>query len=201
MTKPPPVLRSLLNDNTLDLYQTSFFIGPSEAVRDFDIGYSLCTTSRSYYQVTPLHYDPYMNCFSLQAASDPTRFAKHLFAKHFFLLPPSTSSIVRPPLDSRSSHVQRNTSHLDFYLQNSHAAPVSSSTALDRVYVDGLTDADAEKLSRIAMSCVLKEGDTLFIPRGWWHRVENVDMSWHHGSPEGLCGGWTAGVAWWFLFR
>ena len=137
-----------------------------------------------------------MNCFSLQAASDPTR-----FAKHFFLLPPSTSSIVRPPLDSRSSHVQRNTSHLDFYLQNSHAAPVSSSTALDRVYVDGLTDADAEKLSRIAMSCVLKEGDTLFIPRGWWHRVENVDMSWHHGSPEGLCGGWTAGVAWWFLFR
>lgn len=46
-----------------------------------------------------------------------------------------------------------------------------------------------------AMSCVLREGDTLFVPRKWWHRVENVRLQ------DTVTPGWTAGVGWWFLPR
>jgi hypothetical protein len=48
-----------------------------------------------------------------------------------------------------------------------------------------------------AVTCVLRQAETLLIPRGWWHRVENVAL--HNGSRER--GGWTAGLSWWFLPR
>lgn len=141
-------------------------------------------------QVTPLHYDPYMNCFQLQAASDPTKHGKHVL-----LLPPSASSIVR---SNPRTALQRNTSSVDFHLRRSNPYTLDHDTV--DVYVDSLGSEDAQSLSSAALSCVLLEGDTLFIPRGWWHRIENIALTPADGA-ESDCGGWTAGMAWWFLFR
>ncbi|CAL1710851.1 unnamed protein product [Somion occarium] len=53
--KPPPMLTPLLKENLADMYQTSFFIGPTGAV-------------------TPLHYDPYVNLFHLTPDTYRPRF-------------------------------------------------------------------------------------------------------------------------------
>lgn len=58
---------------------------------------------------------------------------------------------------------------------------------------NSLPDQGVEVIQDVALSCVLNEGETLFVPKGWWHRVENV---WT-GEEENGCG-WTAGVGWWF---
>ncbi|TCD69594.1 hypothetical protein EIP91_007016 [Steccherinum ochraceum] len=164
---PHPVLHKLLDKNRIDVYQTSFFIGPNEAV-------------------TTLHHDPYMNCFQLAATSNS---AGH--GKHFLLLPPTISDILKPKPSSLTRQIQRNTSHLNFSL---HHTPGGA----PQVHVDQMEDADADLISSAALTCVLKEGETLFIPRRWWHRVENVALL---PDEQGKTSdGWTAGVAWWFLY-
>ena len=60
-----------------------------------------------------------------------------------------------------------------------------------------LSDAAMQAVAEHVKVCVLREGETLFIPKGWWHRVENVSLS---RDPHPTAG-WTAAVSWWFLPR
>ncbi|EIW55671.1 Clavaminate synthase-like protein [Trametes versicolor FP-101664 SS1] len=161
----PSLLDPLLENHVVDLYQSSFFIGPSSTI-------------------TPLHYDPYFNLYNVYASSDPS-----VHAKHFVLLPPDLSE----SLSRADGSVLRNTSPVDLHLRAD-----SSENAFD-VLIDPSTapvnTREALSESGGAMSCVLREGDTLFVPRKWWHRVENVRLQ------DTATPGWTAGVGWWFLPR
>ncbi|KAI0339303.1 Clavaminate synthase-like protein [Trametopsis cervina] len=166
---PPPILSTLITDGHVDMYQSALFLGPTGAV-------------------TPLHYDPYINLFHLQASSAPDEYAKHVF-----LLPPTASPYVN---GTGARKRQKNTATVDFriHLGPSHVIPhlqvaMEASQALVSDAVDAIESS--------AVTCVLREGETLYIPRGWWHRVENIAM--HGGS--GKQAGWTAGVSWWFLPR
>ncbi|GBE84356.1 hypothetical protein SCP_0603350 [Sparassis crispa] len=168
LVRPPPILEPLLSGNHADLYQTSFFVGPTGAI-------------------TPLHYDPYMNLYHLHASSDPLTHAKHLT-----LLPPSVSEFVRRA-DGHAS--LRNTSAIDLQLR-----PRSGGSNLQfDILTDSCPTRLVDALSLTALSCVLREGETLFIPRGWWHRVENVLLPGR--GPSSASAGWTAGIGWWFLLR
>lgn len=138
-----------------------------------------------------MHYDPYFNLYHLHASSDPS-----LYAKHFVLLPPSSAEFVK----RTDTHTTlRNTSAIDIYLR-----PRTSNGRVLRDEFDVLVDPAtpsrlAEHVSAMAISCILREGETLFIPRGWWHRVENVSLLDTEASRRDA--GWTAGVGWWFLPR
>ncbi|KAH9950807.1 Clavaminate synthase-like protein [Amylocystis lapponica] len=172
LVKPPPPLGPLITDERVDLYHTSFFIGPNKAV-------------------TPLHYDPYLNLYHLHASSKPST-----HAKHFTLIPPSVSDFIRR---SDAYSTLRNTSDIDLTLRP--ASNSSHSEGVFDVLIDPATPARAaEAIAASALSCVLREGETLFIPRGWWHRVENVVLAGGTQSADNHAG-WTAGVGWWFLPR
>ncbi|PCH37078.1 Clavaminate synthase-like protein [Wolfiporia cocos MD-104 SS10] len=170
---PPPLLNDLLETRCVDLYQRSFFIGPTSAV-------------------TPLHYDPYMNLYHLEASSNPLS-----CAKHFLLIPPSAAEFVKRADDFSAL---RNTSSLDFSLCRRHSAHYKC--AFDIVASSTVPERSSEVLSSVALSCILREGETLFIPKRWWHRVENVSLldEASEGSARSIAG-WTAGIGWWFLPR
>ncbi|OCH86640.1 Clavaminate synthase-like protein [Obba rivulosa] len=199
LVKPPEVLVPMIESEAVDLYQTSFFIGPAGAV-------------------TPIHHDPYANLYHLHASSAP-----QIHAKHFVLFPPSASSAL-----SRTPGVQRNTSAADLLLvphalpaplsslspvwSASHAspAPPCRDATPDNHDPFAILAAPTEVLPVRAWSCVLHEGETLYIPRRWWHRVENVALPEHGGAQSRAAewwahgarrAGWTAGVGWWFLPR
>lgn len=134
--------------------------------------------------MTPLHYDPYVNLFHLQASSSPGRIAKHVT-----LFPPSLSQL----LERKTNTALRNTSPHEFTLHRNLSA---FDVFLENV--NSLPDAAIEKLSKHALTCIVHEGDTLLIPKRWWHRVENVDL--FPDSAEKKVG-WTAALSWWFLLR
>ena len=201
--KAPSLLEPLLENQSVDLYQTSFFIGPSAMVM---------TSSRSTQshdsmiidiisQVTPLHYDPYFNLYNLYASSEPS-----VHAKHFVLFPPTLSEYLAR---AEKGHIMRNTSLVDLRV-HARPPPEGNSFAEDAFAISVDTDSassrtrDALLDSGAAWSCVLREGDTLFVPRRWWHRVENVMLPQDNaGATPTTTGpaGWTAGVGWWFLPR
>lgn len=139
-------------------------------------------------QVTPFHYDPYMNLFHLQASSNPSRFAKHVM-----LLPPSSSPYLQHT--ERGSSVLGNTSKIKARLR--HQTSQLSEVDFECEVLSDTGDTVVEAMAEYARVCVLREGETLFIPKGWWHRVENVVLD---RNPR-LTVGWTAGVSWWFLPR
>ncbi|KAI0646347.1 hypothetical protein C8Q79DRAFT_664261 [Trametes meyenii] len=170
LVKTPSLLEPLLESRGVDLYQSSFFIGP-------------LTT------VTPLHYDPYFNLYNVYASSDPS-----VHAKHFVLLPPTLSQYLTRADDGS---VLRNTSPVEFHVLRTPPG-ADPEVAIDPVSAPERT-RDAILESDAALSCVVREGDTLFIPRRWWHRVENITLPSGTGSTGGP--GWTAGVGWWFLPR
>ncbi|KAI0635213.1 Clavaminate synthase-like protein [Trametes polyzona] len=176
VVKTPELLAPLLESQAVDLYQTSFFVGPSTTV-------------------TPLHYDPYFNLYNVYASSDPD-----MHAKHFVLLPPTLSEY----LSRGDGSVLRNTSPVDLHLRRD---PASAPDASYEVAIDPRTaplrTREAMEYTGAALSCVLREGDTLFVPRRWWHRVENVRLRETSTTALGADGprGWTAGVGWWFLPR
>ncbi|GJE92388.1 hypothetical protein PsYK624_085420 [Phanerochaete sordida] len=166
--KVPPLLQPLLEDGSVDLYMQATFLGPTGAV-------------------SPFHCDAYMNLFHLQASSDRSRFAKHVL-----LMPPRTADVLRDT--PRGSSILSNTSRMKVRLRRAHA----DSRAQFHVEAHPTVPArTAQALAAHAQSCVLREGETLFIPRGWWHRVENVCLA---DGPQPRAG-WTAGVSWWFLPR
>ncbi|KAI0371995.1 Clavaminate synthase-like protein [Pilatotrama ljubarskyi] len=136
--------------------------------------------------VTPLHYDPYFNLYNVYASSEPS-----VHAKHFVLLPPTLSDC----LSRADGSVLRNTSPVELHLLKGQSVE-NFDIAVDPSTPLRTTEALAESDS--AMSCVLREGDTLFVPRRWWHRVENVKLQ---DVASSTASGWTAGVGWWFLPR
>jgi Cupin-like domain len=114
------------------------------------------------------------------------------------MIPPNFTKFVeqggRPPF-------QRNTSRTDFTLRRQ---PVSSgcSPEFELSVEDGTAPHIIEAMAKHATVCVLKEGETLFIPRGWWHRAENVWIGDRKlDGDEAIMAGWTAGVGWWFRFN
>ncbi|KZT71073.1 Clavaminate synthase-like protein [Daedalea quercina L-15889] len=165
LVQPPPLLAPLLRNDpvTVDLYQTSFFIGPAGAV-------------------TPLHYDPYFNLYQVYASSDPNRYAKHIF-----LLPPDAREFVGR---ADGQHTLRNTSPIDLSLK-----PSPNGDDFVLVPEPSTPSHSVEAMLQLGCSCVLREGETLFIPKGWWHRVENVILGEELPSDSG----WTAGIGWWWL--
>ncbi|KAK7689367.1 hypothetical protein QCA50_007158 [Cerrena zonata] len=166
LIRKPTVLSALDQECTIDSYGNNFFIGPTGAV-------------------TPLHYDPYINLFHLQASSLPKRFAKHVT-----LFPPSVSHLLR----RETNTTLRNTSPHELTLRHTPTGDFDIHLEPD------LPNESIQELSNRALSCLVREGDTLLIPKRWWHRVENVDLA---PDPAGSNGemrvGWTAAVSWWFL--
>ncbi|KAH9925731.1 uncharacterized protein B0H18DRAFT_876881 [Fomitopsis serialis] len=166
--QPPPLLGPLLKD------------GPVEAdlyQTSFFIGPAGA--------ITPLHYDPYFNLYQLYASAEPNRYAKHIF-----LLPPSASEFVKR---ADGQHALRNTSSINLSLQ-----PSDSGDDFAVVAAPDAPSRSVEAISGLGYSCILREGETLFIPKGWWHRVENVVLG-RDQPPSGS--GWTAGIGWWWLPR
>ncbi|KAI0674349.1 hypothetical protein C8Q78DRAFT_1075989 [Trametes maxima] len=170
LVKAPPLLEPLLESHAVDLYQTSFFIGQSTTV-------------------TPLHYDPYFNLYNVYASSDPA-----IHAKHFVLFPPTLSEYLTRADDGS---VLRNTSPVELHVLKTPPG-ADLEVALDPASAPERT-RDAILGSDAALSCVVREGDTLFVPRRWWHRVENITLRGSVPTTGGA--GWTAGVGWWFLPR
>lgn len=129
-----------------------------------------------------------MNLFHLQASSDPIKYAKHVL-----LMPPSTSDMLRHT--QRGSSVFSNTSRMKARLRRDR-----SFTSGMQFHVEVHPDVPLYTADAIAMhgvTCLVREGETLFIPKGWWHRVENVCLT---EEPQATAG-WTAAVSWWFLPR
>ena len=139
-------------------------------------------------QVTPLHYDPYINLFHLQASSQSCDYAKHVL-----LLPPSASDFVR---GSDAQRRQHNTSALDFHLYPNGSCE-SPPFRIAASFGASEPPEARDIIERDAVTCILRENETLFIPWGWWHRVENVALQ---DASRGR-GGWTAGLSYWFLPR
>lgn len=135
--------------------------------------------------ITPLHYDPYFNLYQMYASAEPSRYAKHIF-----LLPPSASEFVKR---ADGQHSLRNTSSINLSLQ-----PSCSGDEFAVIAAPDTPSRSVEAISGLGYSCVLREGETLFIPKGWWHRVENVVLG-RDQPPSGS--GWTAGIGWWWLPR
>ncbi|KAH9837958.1 Clavaminate synthase-like protein [Rhodofomes roseus] len=135
--------------------------------------------------VTPLHYDPYFNLYHLYASANPERHAKHIF-----LLPPHASEFVKR---ADGQHALRNTSSIGLSLATSQ-----NGDAFAIMAAPDTPGRSVEAMSTSGFCCILREGETLFIPKGWWHRVENVVLG-HDQQPSNS--GWTAGIGWWWLPR
>lgn len=146
--------------------------------------------------MSPLHFDPYENLYALHASSEPSA-----HAKHWLLLPPSQGRLLSPRPDP---YTQPNMSTLDFQLRYRTSDDAGFDVLVDRASVPG-DAAQAVLDATSALSCVTREGDMLFVPRRWWHRVENVvvedDREYRPGRQAGTHTGWTVGVGWWFLLR
>ncbi len=130
-----------------------------------------------------------MNLFHLQASSHPLH-----SAKHFTLLPPFASEF----LQRADQHgAMRRTSPVNLTLI---PKPSDTGVHFDVEIDESVPARTKECISKEAISWLLREGETLFIPRGWWHRVENVFLK-DVSPPPASTGQWTAGVSWWFLLR
>ncbi|KAH8915631.1 Clavaminate synthase-like protein [Atractiella rhizophila] len=164
----PTLLSPLLEQRIADLYESSFFVGPTGAI-------------------TPLHSDPYENLFTLPCTSSPST------AKHFLIFPRSLSALLRKNKDMRHWSPGENTSLLDFEISRGEQKHSEIRASWDVRWKSDNVD-ERESIEDGALQCTLMEGDALFIPRGSWHRVENVDL-------EGNENVWTAGVGWWFRTR
>ena len=146
--------------------------------------------------MSPLHFDPYENLYTLHAVSEAS-----LHAKHWLLLPASLGRLLAPRLDPR---MQPNMSPLDFRISRREGDEGNFDVLVDRASVP--EDAVQYVLdANNALSCLMREGDMLFVPRRWWHRVENVVLKDDRDSTQERHSekhaGWTVGIGWWFLSR
>ncbi|RDX54554.1 Clavaminate synthase-like protein, partial [Lentinus brumalis] len=179
--RAPSLLTPLIEDSKADMYRCGFFIGPPTAI-------------------SPLHSDPYCNLYTLHVSSDAST-----HAKHWLLLPPSLGKPLAPP---SHGYAQPNMSPLDCRLRRRQDEDGGFDVLMDRTSVPGQTALDVLDAG-VALSCVMREGDMLFVPRRWWHRVENVVLQGEGARTEGTGNvrqsgrshGWTVGVGWWFLPR
>lgn len=130
--------------------------------------------------MTPLHYDPYVNLFTLADCSTPDA------AKHF---------VMFPPLPEVTSVLQRAE---DSHLRNTSLVDLELAGKLDSAEVDGVrlapqspAHSQLKILSQNSLSATLRKDEMLLVPLRWWHRVQNI----------GPAGSWTAGVGHWFRIK
>lgn len=110
------------------------------------------------------------------------------------LLPPSTSTLMRQGHDIKTNRSSIKAGVVHSSLLDGTPGPSPDNPLVLEVDADEDT---ASAIAKHAMVGILREGETLFIPDGWWHRVENVCL-----VPERQpTAGWTAAVSWWFLPR
>ncbi|KAJ2958045.1 hypothetical protein NUW54_g14557 [Trametes sanguinea] len=98
-------------------------------------------------QVTPLHYDPYYNLYTVYASSDAS-----VHAKHFVLFPPSTSEHLSRANDGS---VMRNTSPVELHLRGLGGGEFA--VGLDPTSTPARVK-DALLSEECALSCVVREG-------------------------------------------
>ena len=125
--------------------------------------------------MTPLHYDPYINLFSLAGSSSAGA------TKHFLIFPPEVNDLVKP--GERAGRVGQNTSPLNFEVLRGGDEV--------RLSADSPSQGHADRLAGAAMGCTLRQGEMLLLPHRHWHRVENL----------GARDDWTAGIGYWFRLR
>ncbi|OKL58792.1 hypothetical protein UA08_05717 [Talaromyces atroroseus] len=160
---PTPALVSQTGKN--DVYATNLWIG----------------TPPTY---TPLHKDP-----------NPNLFVQLAGVKHVRLLSPSTGLQVFACVQQE---MMDSTTKGDDFL--GHAATFRGNEMMqgsERVLLERAVWGDASSSSvpstgvvraqnHIGYDVILERGDSLFIPKGWWHSIKGVG--------EGI----TASVNWWF---
>ena len=120
--------------------------------------------------MTPLHRDPCCSLYDLLAPSAPST-----HAKHFLLMPPTLGEVLitSAPL-SRSC----NTAQLDVRLRGARGATAEFDVVLA-----------APATPRYARAAhAVREGETVFVPRAWWPRVENAAA----GDRDSARRGWPA---------
>ena len=113
--------------------------------------------------------DPYANVLTLHAtASEDDR-------KHVVLWPPNARSLLQT-----DRPLQRNLATVQLELG------LDGSCRID----EAAQDSAAQPLA-----CSLRQGDSLWVPKGWWHAVRNGKASGASTSS------WSAAIGAWFLPR
>ncbi|KAG9111571.1 hypothetical protein FRC07_008034 [Ceratobasidium sp. 392] len=114
--------------------------------------------------VTSVHSDPYENIYTVVRGS-----------KHFTLLPPTEGYTLR---EIRVPHVR--------YTRPSPSEPLHLEPLIPPSTVRWASVDPTEQ--EHAMHVAVQEGESLYLPAGWWHRVAQS------GDKEGIC----VAVNWWY---
>ncbi|KAG8755365.1 hypothetical protein FRC12_010911 [Ceratobasidium sp. 428] len=114
--------------------------------------------------VTSVHSDPYENIYTVIRG-----------AKHFILLPPTEGYTLHEQRVPHARYTRPNPS------SPLHLEPLKPPSTVRWAAVDPFEHEHA-------LHVTVQEGQSLYLPAGWWHRVAQT------GDREGLC----VAVNWWY---